>query len=64
MGRGTERGTEGEHRLLQTTAHVTMAECGQPDYLSSSGQPWELQVWPPLARGEQLTAAQHKQTGD
>ena len=28
----------GGHRLLQTTAHVTMVECGQPDYVSSGGQ--------------------------
>lgn len=30
-GDGEEQRGMGGHRLLQTTAHVTIAECGQPD---------------------------------
>lgn len=42
FGEEDREGQRGEHRHLQTTAHVTKAECGQPDYQSSSRQMWEL----------------------
>lgn len=56
---GGQRGTEGGDKRLQTTAHVTIAECGQPDYLSSKRQTWELWGRPLSAHGDRLTTITH-----
>ena len=44
---GDTEGQRGSTGVFRLAAHVTIAECGQPDYLSSSRQTWELGGRPP-----------------